>query len=111
MENGLSIQLFDQIPAAPRRQLKWRECEVTGILHISIMNLKIEVTTKKSYLPDPDHFFILEAWVKTPMTNWQYLGGGFTSLEDLKESALQAVSKQLRALASHVDALANFEQV
>ena len=111
--NGLSIQIFDQIPAAPKHELKWRKCEVTNVYQVSIMNLKIEVTAGEKFVELEGEFFStgFEGWVRTPMTNWQYLGDGFTSLESLKENALLNVSKQLRALAHHVASMSNFEQL
>ncbi len=109
MENGLSIQLFDHIPATPRHKLQWRQCVTTGIFHVSIMNLKIEVMVRQTSPTHGDAIF--EGWVKTPMTNWQYLGGGFICIDMIKESALLAVSRQLSALAHHVLSLSNFEQV
>jgi len=109
MANGLSIQVFEIIESTPQHQLKWRKCDVTGAYQISIMNLKIEVMVKENPTTIGDTIF--EGWVKTPMTNWRYLGGGFIMIELIKESALLSVSRQLSALAHHVASLASFEQI
>ena len=110
MENGLSIQIFDQIPDLPKHQLKWRECEVTGALHVTIMNLKIEVMVKET-VATTQEMHTLTGWVRMPMTNWLPLGDGFASLNEIKQDALQIAARQLRALAHHVASLANFEQI
>lgn len=111
--NGLSIQIFDQIPAAPKHELKWRKCEVTNVYQVSIMNLKIEVTAGEKFVELEGEFFStgFEGWVRMPMTNWQPIGDGFLTLDDLKKKALQIAARQLRALAHHVESLSNFEQI
>lgn len=111
--NGLSIQIFDQIPAAPKHELKWRKCEVTNVYQVSIMNLKIEVTAGEKFVELEGEFFStgFEGWVRMPMTNWQPIGDGFLTLDDLKKKALQIAARQLRALAHHFESLSNFEQI
>ena len=111
MENGLSIQVFDQMPASPEHQLQWRQCEVTGILYVTVMNLKIDLMVTEKHLPSGDHFFVFEGWVKTALTNWQYLGDGFETLAELKLNALKAVAKQLISIGRIADSYRNFEQV
>lgn len=108
--NGLSIQIFDQIPAAPKHELKWRKCEVTNVYQVSIMNLKVEVMVKEN-IATTQSSHTLTGWVRMPMTNWQPIGDGFLTLDDLKKKALQIAARQLRALAHHVESLSNFEQI
>ena len=108
--NGLSIQVFEIIESTPRHQLTWRKCEITGAHQVSIMNLKIEVMVKEN-VATTQGAHTLTGWVKTPMTNWQPIGDGFLTLDDLKKKALLIVAKQLRALAHHVASLSNFEQL
>ncbi len=111
--NGFSIQVFEIIESTPQHQFKWRKCEVTNVYQVSIMNLKIEVTAGEKFVELEGEFFStgFEGWVRMPMTNWQPIGDGFLTLDDLKKKSLLIVAKQLRALAHHVASLANFEQV
>jgi len=93
--------------------LRWKVCEVTGFHSVSIMNLKISlkcVCIANTF--DSSIGEIYEGWIScTPITSWAYMGGGFENLEEIKGEALRIISKQLAALAHHVQALGNFEQI
>lgn len=96
--DNLLIQVYDQLPADQKR-LKWQLDPLTKVWSVTVMGFKVELIVKGA-----------EAHVRTPLTNWQYIGDLLIS--EAKAKALQTVAKQLSMLSHHIATLGNnFEQV
>lgn len=91
--------------------ITWRPLDLLGHFKTRInLWIEIEIRIEGGPMPFASEQEIYAGWFKTPFTDWESLGNGFLSIEDVKSAALIETSKKLRLFSENLKLQAGWEQ-
>lgn len=91
--------------------ITWRSLDLPGHFKTRINTfIEIEIRIEGGAMPFSTEQEIYTGWFKIPFTDWESLGSGFSSIEEVKSAALVEVSKKLRLFSENLKLQAGWEQ-
>lgn len=91
--------------------ITWRALDLPGHFKTRInAGLEIEIRIERSAMPFSTEQEIYSGWFKTPFSDWESMGSGFSSIEEVKSAALIETSKKLRLYSENLKIQAGWEQ-
>lgn len=91
--------------------IAWRALDLPGHFKTRINTfIEIEIRIEGGAMPFSTEQEVYSGWSKTPFSDWESLGNGFSSIEEVKSVALLQTSKKLRLFSENLKIQAGWEQ-
>lgn len=91
--------------------ITWRSLDLPGHFKARLnTGLEIEIRIEGGPMPFATEQEVYSAWFKTPFSDWESLGNGFLSREEVKSAALIETAKKLHLFSENLKIQAGWQQ-